>query len=379
MRITWSEIEGAVTYTVYRNGTVAGDTADTSLIDYDLAPDTEYTYHAISRNSLAQTSADSNTLELSTTSAPDSFSATAPTYTSDQTAIEDDSFSIQKYVSRDDRITVSFVPKQAGDYLVYHDDTIILVAVSNSQIGTHRGPTLTIGYGFDGNVVIFFRDGADLVEVARAHVTTGPAPPPTLTVERLDDNSIKLSWDNVQTVSGWFGIYINDVSDGNQLHETLNSPYTITGEDLDLVNDATRIGVTGSTGSIRINSDFVDQYNGPVVWRSVPAQNAEPPATPALVLGEVTDTSIALSWGAVDNADSYTLTRIVAGGNVVVVSSNVLTATDETLSPDTPYKYTITATNTAGTSTSLEFDARTLTQADTPAIEADSFVRLPIR
>ena len=89
---------------------------------------------------------------------------------------------------------------------------------------------------------------------------------------------------------------------------------------------------------------------------------ATAPEPPVLVAGTITDTSVVLEWTAVDNADSYTLTRVVAGGANVVVASDIteLTATDTGLTADTPYKYTITATNSAGTSAaSAEFDART--------------------
>ncbi len=91
------------------------------------------------------------------------------------------------------------------------------------------------------------------------------------------------------------------------------------------------------------------------------------PATPTLIQGAVTDTTITLSWVAVDNAESYTVTRVVGSGNVDVPITG-LTATDENLDADTEYKYTITATNTAGTSdASAEFDART---ADAPTVPA---------
>ncbi len=86
------------------------------------------------------------------------------------------------------------------------------------------------------------------------------------------------------------------------------------------------------------------------------------PEPPVLSAGTPTHNSIALSWGAVDNADSYTLTRVVDGGaDVVVFSGNALTATDTGLTPETPYKYVVTATNSAGTSAnSNEIDATTL-------------------
>ncbi len=96
---------------------------------------------------------------------------------------------------------------------------------------------------------------------------------------------------------------------------------------------------------------------------------ATPPEPTVLSEGTITDTSIALSWGAVDNAESYTLTRVVDGGaDVVVFSGNALTATDENLDADTEYKYTITAINSAGMITSTEFSARTLMDTTPPTV-----------
>ena len=103
IEITWSEIEGAVTYTVYRNGANRGTTTDTSFIDYGLTPSTEYTFRVVAHNSAGQT-ANSAFFKVSTTSAPTSFSAPAPTYADTQTAIEDGTISIEKNNSRDDQI-----------------------------------------------------------------------------------------------------------------------------------------------------------------------------------------------------------------------------------------------------------------------------------
>ena len=104
------------------------------------------------------------------------------------------------------------------------------------------------------------------------------------------------------------------------------------------------------------------------VTRAAPAPTK--PATPALVLGAVTDTSITFSWGAVDNAASYTVSRVVESGNVDVPTTLELTATDENLDPATDYNYIITATNPAGTSEpSAPFEATT---SATPVLDPNA-------
>ena len=122
---------------------------------------------------------------------------------------------------------------------------------------------------------------------------------------------------------------------------------------------------------------------GNVATRTRTVTVSEPAATapepPVLSAGTITDTSVVLEWTAVDNADSYTLTRVVAGGANVVVASDIteLTATDTGLTADTPYKYTITATNSAGTSTSTEFSARTDAAPVTTPAPTVTVERLP--
>ncbi len=103
------------------------------------------------------------------------------------------------------------------------------------------------------------------------------------------------------------------------------------------------------------------------------------PETPALVLGAVTDTSIEITWGAVTNAFSYTLRRIVAGvtDNEEVLPGRLLTFTDTDVTPDTEYKYVITATNSAGLSSnpSAEFTVRTdATDTTAPTVTLGSII-----
>ena len=141
------------------------------------------------------------------------------------------------------------------------------------------------------------------------------------------------------------------------------------GPDVDLSNDrvVSPTFTPPRAGTYRFDLTVTDTGTPPllstdpvIITVSEPVA-ATTPEPPVLSAGTPTHNSIALSWGAVDNADSYTLTRVVDGGaDVVVFSGNALTATDENLDADTEYKYTITAINSAGMSTSTEFSARTV-------------------
>ncbi len=130
------------------------------------------------------------------------------------------------------------------------------------------------------------------------------------------------------------------------------------------------------TGTPALGSTPTDQ----VIITVAAAVAATTPEPPVLSAGTTTHNSIALSWGAVDNAESYTLTRVVVGGADVVVAAatSELTATDTGLTPETSYKYVVTATNPAGTSAdSNEVDATTLAAPVTTPEPTVTAERLP--
>jgi fibronectin type 3 domain-containing protein len=89
-----------------------------------------------------------------------------------------------------------------------------------------------------------------------------------------------------------------------------------------------------------------------------------PPAAPqwsSLVAGPAGSGRIDLAWSLVATAASYTINRGVdslcfcrpgATGPLATVDANISTYTDTTAVPGTPYVYTLTATNVAGSATS---------------------------
>ena len=173
---------------------------------------------------------------------------------------------------------------------------------------------------------------------------------PTLEVETPTHNSVTLSWNRIASATGYVlsrtsGGATTEISvTGISYADTLEPETTY-------IYSIRTVAAAGDSAASNVVS---------VTTLAAPTDTT-PPAAPVLSAGTTTDTTISLSWTAVDNADSYTLTRIVDGINdVEVATGDILTATDTGLSADTDYKYTITATNTAGTSDpSAEFDART--------------------
>ena len=154
--------------------------------------------------------------------------------------------------------------------------------------------------------------------------------------------------------------------------DAYNDP--VTADDaLDGPIDPSHIVITGGPVEVDTAGDYTLTYNvmdragnsADQLTRTVTVSEpvvATAPEPPVLSAGTTTHNSIALSWGAVTNAESYTLTRVVAGGaNVVVFSGNALTATDTGLTAETSYKYVVTVTVGGRTSAdSNEVDATTL-------------------
>ena len=170
--------------------------------------------------------------------------------------------------------------------------------------------------------------------------------------------------------------------------DAYNDP--VTADDaLDGTIDPSHIVITGGPVEVDTAGEYTLTYN--VMDRAGNAADpltrtvtvSEPTATapepPVLSAGTTTHNSIALSWGAVTNAESYTLTRVVAGGaNVVVFSGNALTATDTGLTAETSYKYVVTVTVGGRTSAdSNEVDATTLAAPVTTPAPTVTVERLP--
>ncbi len=245
---------------------------------------------------------------------------------------------------------VSGVNTGAGEYLE--------TTIAGPDLATDLDTTVPGDYTYTYTVT----DLAGNTDTLTRTVTVGASStaPPALRAAGITSTTIDLEWD-AQTGAVQYDLYRDDT----RITTTSDTSYTDTGLDEGLTPETTytyrihAVDFFGNSGSAFGNLD-VTTTAAPTI-----------PETPALVLGAVTDTSIEITWGAVDNADSYTLTRIVAGEDNVVVASEIteLTATDDNLEPATDYKYVITATNSAGTSTpSAEFVARTLaTPTDTAA------------
>ena len=170
--------------------------------------------------------------------------------------------------------------------------------------------------------------------------------------------------------------------------DAYNDP--VTADDaLDGLIDPSHIDITGGPVEVDTAGEYTLTYNvmdsagnaADPLTRTVTVSEpvvATAPEPPVLSAGTITDTSIALSWDAVTNAESYTLTRVVGGADVVVFSGNALTATDTGLTAETSYKYVVTVTVGGRTSAdSNEVDATTLAAPVTTPAPTVTVERLP--
>ena len=91
-----------------------------------------------------------------------------------------------------------------------------------------------------------------------------------------------------------------------------------------------------------------------------------PPAAPALSVSSFTYQQVVLNWNTAANVDSYTILRSIDGGATYATQATVSggSFTDNTVSPETAYRYKVVAANVDGETDSNPVDVTT------PAIPA---------
>ena len=249
---------------------------------------------------------------------------------------------------------VSGVNTDAGEYLE--------TTIAGPDLATDLDTTVPGDYTYTYTVTDLAGNTDTLTRTVT--VSVSPTEPPALRAAGITSTTIDLEWD-AQTGAVQYDLYRDDT----RITTTSDTSYPDTG--LDPETDYTyRIHAVRSF--VGVGSAF---GNLDVTTTATPTL----PETPALVLGAVTDTSIEITWGAVTNAFSYTLRRIVAGvtDNEEVLPGRLLTFTDTDVTPDTEYKYVITATNSAGLSSnpSAEFTVRTdATDTTAPTVTLGSII-----
>ena len=210
----------------------------------------------------------------------------------------------------------------ATEYKLFRDSNLITTTSELSYTDTGLNPETRYLYAATST------NPAGTSGASNNLILTTTAVEPTLTIERLRDNSLRLTWENIPTFRGFYSIGIREAGD-SILYNFVSSPLTIKAEDLDRVNAARRLGVLSHIDS---GSGTPTTVGGVRIWRPIPAE-APPlplvigPATLSIpentaddtVLATYTTTANLTTWGVRDsNSLDFGLFNIDSDGRLKI-------------------------------------------------------------
>ena len=332
------------------------DTTDLIFTDTGLTPETDYTYSLVATNTVGSSTASE---VIATTLATPTVPA-AP--------------SLEKGVVTDTTVALSWTAVTGADTYTLSrtggaGPAVTVLSDTTDLIFTDTGLTPETDYTY--SLVATNTVGSSTASEVIATTLATPTVPatPTLVVASTTDTAAVLTWD---AVSGADTYTLTRTLGSGSAEPVLSDTTALTATDTGLT------AATDYTYSLTATNTVGTSAASEITART--ADGPTTPATPTLALGTTSSDSIILSWATVTGAESYTLTRVGTGGasDVEVFSGDALTATDRGLTADTEYKYTITATNTAGTSApSVEFAARTAILPLPPTLRAGAGAATP--
>jgi hypothetical protein len=186
-------------------------------------------------------------------------------------------------------------------------------------------------------------------------VTSGPPqvpqPPTNVTAVAMSTNQINVSWSSSSGAAGYV-VY----RDGTQV----GMPSTTTFNDLGLLANTQYCYTIAASNSVCVSSQSSPSVCATTLTNSVPSA----PPTPATVTATAVATNqINVTWSSSSGAISYIVAR---GGNPI---TNVSTTSylDSGLLANSPYCYTVAATNSAGASAFSSSACATTLAAPPPA------------
>ena len=327
--LSWSAVTGATGYDV-KQGATGTETAVSSGTSYtfsNLTASTEYTLYVRARNSAGV----SDWKSLSATTAPAQPSGL-------------------NVMSSSTGLTLSWnIVDGATGYDVKQGATgtvtsVAAVARRKIEVGLGTGLTMTatvsgVSHVFTDltsntayTLYVRTKNSGGNSEWTSLSATTAPAAPSGLSATATN-TSLTLSWNAVTGATGY------DVSLGSSSPAVSASGTSHTFSDLS-AGTTYRLDVRARNGS-----GFSD-------WTSLTASTTTAPAAPsAPSKGAATDTTIALSWGAVADATSYEVKIATAGADdkVEPVSSGASHTVND-LTADTEYTLSVRAKNSSGAS-----------------------------
>ena len=140
--------------------------------------------------------------------------------------------------------------------------------------------------------------------------STPPPLEPSVTAERLDDNSLKVSWDNIRSDNNFYGIIITESGTDNLLalvsSSTSEFTFTHSHEHFERVSNADRVGISGT-----VDGEVVDE-------RFVPVPDEIP--QPSVTVERLADNSLKVSWENIRLEHGNYVIRITESGTVKTLS-----------------------------------------------------------
>ncbi len=363
--LTWSAVDGATSYNVYRNSSVnaiATVTTGTSYTDTNLTPATNYCYTVTAVNNQGESA--KSTQDCATTEA-------------DNTGGDEPS---------EERVITIGTPVSAEikDFPIpgYYNYGYSQQIYTQSEIGVNSGTITKIAFKRISNND-FYKDRGDVTVYMQ--------------------NTTKASY---TSASDWVNVTENTIvyqgsitfpGIGENLEITLKTPFTYTGENLLISicdksedwegNVKFAVYKTSNYRSLYTYNDsysyIPDEINGfeegemhgynnyieitiMTAGSSTPETPSAPDAPQNLAATAQGPTSIALSWYPVDGAESYNVYRNSSVNAIATVATGT-SYTDTNLTPSTNYCYTVKAVKGGVESAASEQKCAT-TEADVPSV-----------
>ena len=140
-----------------------------------------------------------------------------------------------------------------------------------------------------------------LVDHAYTSVPPRLLPEPIVTVERLADNSLKISWENIRTNElQIYSFFV--INDGSETRVNFVPPGTISSftfspehASFNEINSADRVGVAGSVADGSGGTEFLDK-----TFRDIPPE-------PTVIVVRLADNSLKISWENIRTGNLYTV------------------------------------------------------------------------
>ncbi|MDP4182729.1 MAG: fibronectin type III domain-containing protein, partial [Bacillota bacterium] len=321
--LTWSPSQdnvGVAGYYIYRNGNLVGSAVKTNFLDTGLTPDKTYTYKVIAFDIVRNMSNDSNFVEVTT-----DLDILAPSSPKNLVISSKTSSSVNlSWTGSTDNVKVA-------EYKIFRN---------GEEIGRTDGISFSdkeLAAGAYRYTVKAYDDAGNISDASNELVFDNMAPKaPQLTVDSVTITSASLSWnipeDNIGVTQ--YSVYRN----GTLIRNLTATKYTDTG----LTPDTTyEYYVTAADGSGNISESSSIKTIYTIV-------DTEKPSIPVnLYLSARTGHTVSFAWTpSTDNVSvkGYEIYR--DGALVGTATSN--NYTDTGLTPNTTYKYSVSAYDNAG-------------------------------